>query len=55
MTRLVDRVIKRPLSERLLFGSLAAGGAVRLVVEDDSLVIRETAPGGAEEAPGALH
>jgi ATP-dependent Clp protease ATP-binding subunit ClpA len=55
MTRLVDRVIKKPLSERLLFGSLAAGGAVRLVVEDDSLVIRETAPGGAEEAPGALH
>ena len=30
MARLIERVIKKPLSELLLFGSLAEGGAVRL-------------------------
>ena len=32
MARLIERVIKKPLSERLLFGSLADGGVVRVVV-----------------------
>ncbi len=37
MARLIERVIKKPLSEALLFGSLAAGGAARLVVENDEI------------------
>ena len=35
MARLIDRVIKKPLSEMLLFGSLGTGGTVRIVVEGD--------------------
>ena len=37
MGRLIERVIKKPLAEMLLFGSLAKGGTVRVVVEDDGL------------------
>ena len=37
MARLIERVVKKPLSELLLFGSLADGGTVRLVVEGDEL------------------
>ncbi len=46
MARLIDRVVKKPLSERLLFGSLARGGAVRITVEDGSIVLVEDGPGG---------
>jgi ATP-dependent Clp protease ATP-binding subunit ClpA len=38
MARLIERVVKKPLSELLLFGSLAAGGgAVRITVENDEI------------------
>jgi ATP-dependent Clp protease ATP-binding subunit ClpA len=37
MARLIERVVKKPLSELLLFGSLVDGGAVRLLVENDEL------------------
>ena len=37
MARLIERVVKKPLSELLLFGSLADGGAVRVVVENDEI------------------
>jgi ATP-dependent Clp protease ATP-binding subunit ClpA len=40
MARLIERVIKRPLSEALLFGTLADGGAVRIVVEGDEIQLR---------------
>jgi ATP-dependent Clp protease ATP-binding subunit ClpA len=40
MARLIERVVKKPLSEALLFGTLAEGGVVRLVVEDDELRVR---------------
>ncbi|HEY6360454.1 MAG TPA: ATP-dependent Clp protease ATP-binding subunit ClpA [Vicinamibacterales bacterium] len=40
MARLIERVIKKPLSEVLLFGSLAAGGSVRVVVENDEIRLR---------------
>jgi ATP-dependent Clp protease ATP-binding subunit ClpA len=43
MTRLIERVIKKPLSEMLLFGALGAGGTVRVRVETDE--IRLTAGG----------
>jgi ATP-dependent Clp protease ATP-binding subunit ClpA len=33
MGRLIERLVKKPLSEALLFGSLANGGAVRIGVE----------------------
>jgi ATP-dependent Clp protease ATP-binding subunit ClpA len=37
MARLIERVIKKPMSEMLLFGSLADGGVVRIVVENDEV------------------
>jgi ATP-dependent Clp protease ATP-binding subunit ClpA len=33
MARLIERVVKKPLSEALLFGSLADGGTVRVTVD----------------------
>jgi ATP-dependent Clp protease ATP-binding subunit ClpA len=40
MARLIERVVKKPLSEALLFGPLGSGGTVRLVVEGAELVLR---------------
>jgi ATP-dependent Clp protease ATP-binding subunit ClpA len=37
MARLIERVVKKPLSEKLLFGSLADGGVVRIAVEDGEI------------------
>jgi ATP-dependent Clp protease ATP-binding subunit ClpA len=37
MARLIERVVKKPLSELLLFGSLSEGGSVRIVVEDNAV------------------
>jgi len=37
MARLVERTIKKPLSELLLFGDLAAGSTVRVVRDGDEL------------------
>jgi ATP-dependent Clp protease ATP-binding subunit ClpA len=37
MARLIERVVKKPLAEMLLFGSLEAGGAVRITVEGEGL------------------
>jgi ATP-dependent Clp protease ATP-binding subunit ClpA len=37
MARLIERKVKKPLSEAMLFGSLAAGGNARIVVEGDDL------------------
>jgi ATP-dependent Clp protease ATP-binding subunit ClpA len=39
MARLVDKEIKRPLAEAMLFGDLADGGTVRLVVRDGELTL----------------
>ena len=41
-------MIKKPLSELLLFGSLAEGGTVRVAVEGDELRLQ---PGGADAGP----
>jgi ATP-dependent Clp protease ATP-binding subunit ClpA len=37
MARLIERVVKKPLSERLLFGALGDGAVVRIGVENDEL------------------
>jgi ATP-dependent Clp protease ATP-binding subunit ClpA len=37
MARLIERVIKKPLSEMLLFGSLAGGGPVRVTLDGDNV------------------
>ena len=37
MARLIERVIKKPLSEKLLFGSLEPGATIRIVLENDAL------------------
>ena len=40
MARLIERAIKKPLSEMLLFGTLASGNTVRIVVEGDEIRLR---------------
>jgi ATP-dependent Clp protease ATP-binding subunit ClpA len=40
MARLVERVVKKPLAEALLFGSLADGGTVRIVVEHGEILLK---------------
>jgi ATP-dependent Clp protease ATP-binding subunit ClpA len=48
MARLIERVIKKPLSEMLLFGTLAAaGGDVHVVVDHDAIRL---VPGGQPSA-----
>ena len=37
MARLIDRVVKKPLSEMLLFGTLAEGGVVTVAVDGDDI------------------
>ncbi|MGH9257804.1 MAG: ATP-dependent Clp protease ATP-binding subunit ClpA [Vicinamibacterales bacterium] len=37
MARLIERVVKKPLSEMLLFGTLADGGIIRIGVEHDEI------------------
>ncbi len=39
MSRLIQEQIKKPLADKLLFGSLSNGGAVTILVEEDQLVI----------------
>jgi ATP-dependent Clp protease ATP-binding subunit ClpA len=40
LARLIERVVKKPLSEKLLFGSLADGGSVRIVVDNDTIALQ---------------
>ncbi len=40
MARLIERSIKKPLSEALLFGGLRHGGTARVVVDGDALAVR---------------
>jgi ATP-dependent Clp protease ATP-binding subunit ClpA len=44
MARLVERTIKKPLSELLLFGELAAGSTVHVKRVEDSLVLERQDP-----------
>jgi ATP-dependent Clp protease ATP-binding subunit ClpA len=44
MARLVERTIKKPLSELLLFGDLASGSTVRVRREGDGLALDPAAP-----------
>ena len=37
MARLIERVVKKPLSEMLLFGTLANGGTVQVALENDEI------------------
>ena len=39
MARLIEKQIKKPLSEAMLFGTLAEGGQARVIVRDDDLVV----------------
>jgi ATP-dependent Clp protease ATP-binding subunit ClpA len=42
MARLIERVIKKPLSEALLFGSLSGGGTVNVTVKDNAVILEFT-------------
>jgi len=39
MARLIEKAIKKPLSEAMLFGTLAEGGRARVVVQGDDLAV----------------
>ena len=39
MARLIERTIKKPLSELMLFGALAGGGRVRIGVDPSGIVL----------------
>jgi ATP-dependent Clp protease ATP-binding subunit ClpA len=59
MARLIERVVKKPLSEALLFGSLATGGTVNVRLLEDTLRLdvggREpTAPPHAAQAEAGV-
>ena len=44
MARLIESVIKKPLAELLLFGSLQQGGVARVSVRDDKIAVEADAP-----------
>ena len=44
LARVIQEHIKKPLAEELLFGRLTKGGAVRVRVEDDRIVLDITGP-----------
>ena len=44
MARLIEKSIKKPLSELLLFGNIANGSRVLVDVKDDALDLRAFAP-----------
>ena len=39
MARLIERKVKKPLSEAMLFGDLAEGGVARIVVEGEEIKV----------------
>lgn len=43
MSRLIQEQIKKPLADKLLFGTLSNGGSVTIFAEEDQLVITEEA------------
>jgi ATP-dependent Clp protease ATP-binding subunit ClpA len=43
MARLIERVVKKPLSESLLFGALADGGTAKIVVHDGAIAVEQAA------------
>ena len=57
MARLIERSVKKPLSEALLFGPLAQGGVVRVTVEDGAIRLVTEGAGAppAADDPPAVH
>jgi ATP-dependent Clp protease ATP-binding subunit ClpA len=53
MARLIERAVKKPLSEALLFGNLASGGTVRLTLAADALALEFADTPVAEPAPSS--
>jgi ATP-dependent Clp protease ATP-binding subunit ClpA len=51
MARLIERVVKKPLSESLLFGTLADGGTAKVVVNDGELAIEQAAAPRHDDEP----
>jgi len=39
MARLIERKVKKPLSEAMLFGPLAEGGVARVILEDNEIKV----------------
>jgi ATP-dependent Clp protease ATP-binding subunit ClpA len=55
LSRVIQDEVKRPLTDELLFGKLAQGGAVRVGAADDKITfVFEASPAAAVVAPPAL-
>jgi ATP-dependent Clp protease ATP-binding subunit ClpA len=44
MARLIERKVKKPLSEAMLFGGLSDGGVARIVVDGDEIRLETSTP-----------
>ncbi len=51
MARLIQNELKKPLAEKILFGELHAGGAVRVEVEADGTRLRLVTTAAAPARP----
>jgi ATP-dependent Clp protease ATP-binding subunit ClpA len=51
MARLIERKVKKPLSEAMLFGALAEGGTARIVVVGDEIRLETAAPDSQPPTP----
>jgi hypothetical protein len=51
MARLIERMIKKPLSELLLFGNLTAGSTVNVVRTPEGVKLHPSETGDAAKAP----
>jgi ATP-dependent Clp protease ATP-binding subunit ClpA len=51
MARVIQEHVKRPLADELLFGRLAGGGRVHLIVKDDVLAVEVVAEEPQPAAP----
>ncbi len=52
LSRVIQENIKKPLAEELLFGALAKGGMVKVVLADDKLAFEFSAPPGRKRPDG---
>jgi ATP-dependent Clp protease ATP-binding subunit ClpA len=51
LARVIQDLLKRPISEELLFGALEKGGSVNLEAEDGKIVLKYSAAPAAPKAP----
>jgi ATP-dependent Clp protease ATP-binding subunit ClpA len=53
MARLIERELKRPLADEILFGRLRDGGSVRVELRDDRIALEVVAGDDASQHPSS--